>query len=110
MRSGTRFTLVPLKAGVHVYFAVVCIDKKDAGDLRARTRPSHLTYIEGFREAILFAGPFLEPGTDRSVGGLIVIDLPDHDDALSFAQHDPYALAGLFERVDVRPWRKVIPS
>lgn len=93
-----------------MYFAVVCRDKPDGLALRAATRPDHLAYLEPFKSSILFAGPFLKTGSDDSIGGLIVIDLPDHETALSFAHNDPYALAGLFEEVDVLPWRKVMPA
>ncbi|HRP78540.1 MAG TPA: YciI family protein [Aquamicrobium sp.] len=93
-----------------MYFAIICKDRPDALALRARTRPDHLAYLDPFRDSILFAGPFLESGTDNSVGGLIVIDLPDLAAARAFAEGDPYAVAGLFETIEVMPWRKVIPA
>ena len=93
-----------------MFFAVICKDRPDSHDLRTRTRPDHLSYLEPFRDKILFAGPFLEAANDNSVGGLIVIDLPDLNAAWAFAESDPYAVAGLFETVEVIPWRKVIPS
>ena len=93
-----------------MYFAVICKDRPESLELRARTRPAHLVYLEPYRDAILFAGPFLEAGSDSSIGGLIVIDMPDLDAARAFAAGDPYAVAGLFETVEVMPWRKVIPS
>jgi uncharacterized protein YciI len=30
--------------------------------------------------------------------------------ALEFASNDPYALDGVFERVEVKPFRKVLPE
>lgn len=93
-----------------MYFAIIGKDKPGSTELRVRTRPDHLVYLEPFMDKILFAGPFLEDGSDRSIGGLIVIDLPDLDTARAFAQADPYAVEGLFETIDVLPWRKVIPS
>ncbi len=41
-------------------------------------------------------------------GSLLVIDAPDLEAAKKFAAGDPYVKAGLFERVKIRPWRKVI--
>lgn len=93
-----------------MHFAVICKDRPGGLELRARTRADHLVYLEPYRDRILFAGPFLAAGSDNSVGGLIVIDLPDLDAARAFAGGDPYAVAGLFETVEVLPWRKVIPS
>lgn len=93
-----------------MYFAIVCKDKEGALDLRARTRAVHLEYLKPFLDKILFAGPFLENAGENSIGGLIVIDLPDLQAATEFANGDPYALAGLFQSVEVMPWRQVIPA
>lgn len=93
-----------------MYFVVLCEDKDMSGKLRSRTRPAHLQYLQPYRDKILLAGPLLQDGSEESAGGLIIIDLPDYDAAVSFAQNDPYALAGLFARIEVRAWRKVIPA
>lgn len=93
-----------------MYFAVICEDKPMMSALRSQTRPHHLRYLEPYLGHILFAGPLLEDTTEASVGGLIVIDLPSHEAAREFARNDPYALVGLFARIDVRLWRKVIPG
>ena len=37
-------------------------------------------------------------------GSLIVIETDDLDTAKAFAAADPYAKAGLFANVDIRPW------
>ncbi|MCX4173722.1 MULTISPECIES: YciI family protein [Paraburkholderia] len=95
--------------GKSMYFVVLCEDKEASFELRTQTRPEHLLYLEPHLDKILFAGPFLQKDGDNSIGGLIVIDLTDYDTALSFARNDPYAIAGLFARVEVRPWRKAIP-
>jgi uncharacterized protein YciI len=42
------------------------------------------------------------------VGSLIIIDAADTAAAKAFSVQDPYAQAGLFARVDVRPWRWLI--
>lgn len=44
------------------------------------------------------------------VGSLLILDFADKAEAENFAANDPYAKAGLFERVDIRPWRKVYPK
>ena len=36
---------------------------------------------------------------------MLIIETESLSEAHSFAAHDPYALAGLFASVDVRPWR-----
>jgi uncharacterized protein len=54
---------------------------------------------------MLVGGPF----TDGS-GSLIIVDMESEAAALEFARNDPYALDGVFERVEVKPFRKVLPE
>lgn len=89
-------------------FALICIDRPGALQLRLDNRPAHLEYLNGGGGAgsVVFAGPFLENG--QPVGSLVVIEAADRAAAEAFAANDPYALAGVFDRVDIREWRKVI--
>jgi len=89
------------------WFAITTKDKENSQELRRQTRPAHLAYLAPYLDRILVAGPFLDED-DNSTGGLVIIDLPDLETARDFAHNDPYAGAGLFEQVEVRPWRKVI--
>lgn len=91
-------------------FAILCTDKPGATALRAQLRPSHLDYLAPHRSRILFAGPFLAEDGETSTGSLIVIDCLDRAAAEAFAAEDPYARGDLFQSVEVRAWRKVLPD
>jgi hypothetical protein len=91
------------------FFAIHCLDKPMAGDLRAATRPAHLDHLRDHADRLFAAGPLLGP-EGETIGSLIIIDLPDRDSAYRFAAADPYALAGLFLSVAVTAWRKVLPA
>jgi uncharacterized protein YciI len=41
-------------------------------------------------------------------GSLIIIEAPDLAAARAFHAADPYTLAGLFERADLRLWRATV--
>ena len=81
------------------------LDRADAGDLRAATRPEHLVYVGGFD--VLYGGPLLEDN-GRMCGSLIVLDVDSREAAEEFAAGDPYAVAGLFERVTITGFRPVL--
>ena len=83
-------------------YAIICHDKPDSFALRNDQRPAHLTYLEGFR--IPAAGPFLDD-QERMVGSLIILEAASQADAERFAANDPYAKAGLFGSVEIKPWR-----
>ncbi len=90
-------------------FAIVCLDKPNHGHLRAENRPAHIDYLNANLEHVLLAGPFLSEDGERPVGSLLIIEFDDQSQARAFAEGDPYARAGLFESVTIRPFRKVLP-
>lgn len=85
-------------------FVLVCIDKPGALDLRMATREAHFAYARGLPGVLRLGGPFLDERGDMA-GSLIIIEAPDMAAAEAFSQNDPYRKAGLFERVEIRPWR-----
>ena len=90
-------------------FILECRDKADSVALRLATRADHLAYLEGHLPAIIIAGPILADDGQTPVGSLLVLDLPDVAAVQTLADNDPYAQAGLFESVTIRPWRQVFP-
>ncbi len=87
-------------------YALICTDKADRQELRAATREAHLAYLRG-STATRQAGPFLD-GEGRPCGSLVVIEAADRAAAEAWAAADPYAQAGLFAKVRIEEWRKVI--
>ena len=86
-------------------FVLVCIDKPNALALRMATREAHFAYANSLATgAIRLGGPFLDANGDMA-GSLIIVDMADMAAAEAFSQGDPYRKAGLFERVEIRPWK-----
>ncbi|GGA91786.1 hypothetical protein GCM10011491_19760 [Brucella endophytica] len=88
-------------------FAILCNDKPDHLQLRLDTRPTHLDYLNNLGERLKFAGPFLDDD-GKPNGSLIVVEADHIDAAKAIAAKDPYARAGLFASVEVRPWNWAI--
>ncbi|KQU92256.1 hypothetical protein ASD12_04830 [Mesorhizobium sp. Root102] len=86
-------------------FALICKDKPGNLQVRLDTRPAHVVFIEGLNSEgkLAFAGPFLD-ADGKPNGTLAVIEAPDMAAARALAAADPYAKAGLFESVEIRPW------
>lgn len=87
-------------------FAIHALDKTDSTALRAATRPTHLAYLDGFMSQMILAGPLLNEA-GQAVGSLIILEAADQAAAEAVAAADPYAQAGLFESVAIRPYRAV---
>jgi uncharacterized protein YciI len=43
------------------------------------------------------------------IGSMLVVDAEDRAQVEAFAASDPYRLAGLFDSVEIHPFRKVFP-
>ena len=90
-------------------FALICTDKPNSVDLRMSVRPDHLTYLESLGAALKAAGPFTtEEGAPT--GSLVIIEAADRAAAKAMAENDPYARAGLFASVEIRPWKWLIKN
>ncbi|TGU26488.1 YciI family protein, partial [Mesorhizobium sp. M4B.F.Ca.ET.150.01.1.1] len=55
---------------------------------------------------LAFAGPFLD-ADGKPDGSLVMIEASDMAGAQALDPADPYAKAGLFESVQIRPWNWV---
>lgn len=91
-------------------FAIICTDKPGHAHVRAANRPAHLDYSAGISDRMRLGGPMLTPDGEGMVGSLLVADFPDIEAAYEWTRNDPYAKAGLFESVVVRPFKKVLPD
>jgi uncharacterized protein YciI len=90
-------------------FVLHCVDKPNSLDLRMATRQAHLAYAGGFGGQMKLGGPLLDANGDMA-GSLIVMEAADLDEAEAFSADDPYTKAGLWERVDIKPFRATIGS
>jgi uncharacterized protein YciI len=86
-------------------FAVICKDKPGNLQVRLDTRPEHIAFLEGLNgdKKLAFAGPFLD-AEGKPNGSLVVVEAPDMAGAQALSAADPFAKAGLFESVEIRPW------
>jgi uncharacterized protein YciI len=88
-------------------FVIIGHDGPNGAALRPKIRPAHLQNLRPFVEKgkVVIAGPF----TDGS-GSLIIVDLESEAEAKRLAESDPYTTGGVFERVEVKPFRRVFPE
>jgi uncharacterized protein YciI len=93
-----------------MHYIVFAVDKPGHQDLRLANRPDHLEYLKANKDIIVTAGPTQSDDGESMTGSLLVLDVADRRAAETFAENDPYAKAGLFESVQVKRWKRVIPA
>jgi uncharacterized protein YciI len=90
-------------------FAMICIDKPDSLALRLATRDAHFAFARTLPEGFIrLAGPFLDRNGDMC-GSLILFEAEDEAALQAYLDGDPYTQAGLFQSVEIRPWRHTFP-
>ncbi len=85
-------------------FALLCTDKADSLDLRMSSRPAHVAFLNGLGDHLKLAGPFTDDAGSPT-GSLVVIEAENRAAAQAIAAQDPYAIAGLFSSVEIKPWK-----
>lgn len=91
-------------------FVLICNDKPDSLELRLKTRPAHVAYIEGFMDKLILAGPLLDSDGETPKGSLILMNFATRAEAEAFSAGDPYHQVGLFSDVTIRPFKKALPA
>jgi uncharacterized protein YciI len=97
-------------------YAILSEDVEDSGARRANARAAHLERLEALQAAgrLVLAGPHpavdaADPGDAGFTGSLIVAEFDSLEDARAWADADPYIEAGVYRRVDVKPFKRVLP-
>lgn len=99
-----------------MFYAIISEDKPGTLELRMQARPDHLARLEALRDEgrLLIAGPHPaidseDPGPAGFTGSLVVAEFASLEQAQQWADADPYITAGVYERVVVKPYKKVLP-
>ena len=99
-----------------MWYAIMGEDVDNSLELRARVRADHLARVRELVEQgrLLVAGPHPavdaeDPGRAGFTGSLIIADFPSLAEATSWANEDPYVKGGVYRRVNVKPFKRVLP-
>lgn len=90
-------------------YALICTDKPHSLQVRLDNRPAHIDFLKDLGNGLKAAGPFLDDDGNMT-GSLVIIEASNRDEALAISQEDPYAKAGLFESVEIRPWNWAVKN
>ena len=99
-----------------LFYAIISEDVPNSLPLRQKSRAAHLARLEALKAEgrLLIAGPHpaidsSDPGEAGFTGSLVVAEFDSLEAAQAWAAADPYQDAGVYARVTVKPFRKVLP-
>ena len=97
-------------------YAIIASDVANSLEKRLAARPAHIERLQQLKAEgrVVLAGPHPaidsnDPGEAGFSGSLIVAEFASLAEAQAWADADPYVAAGVYTRVQVRPFRKVLP-
>ena len=98
-------------------YAIMGYDHPDSLERRLANREAHLARLRQLQDQgrLVLAGPF--PAADSPdvlavgfAGSLIVAEFASLAEAQAWAATDPYQAANVYQRVDVLPFKQVLPA
>ncbi|MBW8367284.1 MAG: YciI family protein [Arenimonas sp.] len=99
-----------------MWYLIHGIDHPNSLEGRKAARPAHLARLEALRDAgrLKIAGPLPaidaeDPGPAGFTGSIIVAEFGSLAEARAWADDDPYVAGGVYARVDISPFRLVLP-
>lgn len=99
-----------------MWYVIEGFDGADVLDARLQARPAHLQRLRELADQgrLLLAGPCPaidgeDPGPAGFSGSLVIAQFDTLQQAQAWADADPYVAAGVYQRVLVRPFKKVLP-
>ncbi|AZZ91529.1 YciI family protein [Hahella sp. KA22] len=97
-------------------YVIYAEDKANSLEDRMQARPDHLQRLETLKQQgrLILAGPTphidaMDPGPAGFSGSVVIAEFPSLEDAKAWADADPYIKAGVYEKVTVKPFKKVLP-
>ena len=98
-------------------YAILAEDLPGVLDKRLANRPAHVERLKALQDdgRLILAGPHPAidanaPGPAGFSGSLIVAEFASREAAIAWAAEDPYAKAGVYGKVTVKPFRKTLPA
>lgn len=99
-----------------MWYAILSEDVENSLERRKAARADHLARLHALVDQgrLLLAGPHPaidaeDPGPAGFTGSLVIAEFESLEAAQAWADEDPYIAAGVYARVTVKPFRKVLP-
>lgn len=97
-------------------YAIIAEDLPGTLAKRLAARPAHVARVKALQDEgrLILAGPHPQidsedPGPAGFSGSLIVAEFASREAAIAWASEDPYAEGGVYGRITVKPFKKVLP-
>lgn len=98
-----------------MFYAIISEDIENSLAKRQSVRPAHLDRLNQLadQKRLMLAGPHpaidsSEPGEAGFSGSLVIAEFDDLEQAQAWADADPYVAVGVYQKVTVKPFKRVL--
>lgn len=98
-----------------MFYAIISEDIENSLSKRQSARPAHLDRLNQLadQKRLMLAGPHpaidsAEPGEAGFSGSLVIAEFDSLEQAQAWADADPYVAAGVYQKVTVKPFKRVL--
>jgi hypothetical protein len=99
-----------------MWYLIIGTDVENSLENRMAARPAHLARLQALAESgrLKIAGPLPaidseNPGQAGFTGSVMIASFENLQQAQAWALEDPYLEAGVYAKVEVRPFKLVLP-
>jgi len=93
-----------------MHFVIHGLDKKGALQTRLDNYDKHKAYLVQAPVKTVISGPLVADDGETMIGSCFVVEADSKEAVVAFNAADPFAAAGVWDRVDINPFLKRVDN
>nr|WP_315592758.1 YciI family protein [uncultured Cupriavidus sp.] len=93
-----------------MFYVIHALDKPNAVQVRLAHYDAHKAYLSAAKIRTLVSGPLLADDGETMIGSFFLVEAEKKDEVVAFNANDPFAHAGLWQRVEIHPFNKRVDN
>ncbi len=93
-----------------MHYVVHCLDHDGAIEKRLSLYETHKAYLAQAPVKTVISGPLLADDEETMIGSCFVLEADSIEEVEAFNRDDPFAQAGLWKTVSIRPFAKRVDN
>jgi uncharacterized protein YciI len=93
-----------------MHFTVYCLDHPNMVERRLENYDAHKAYLQTAPVKTLISGPLTKPDGQTMIGSFFLYEADAIEAVEQFVENDPFNQAGIWDRIDIRPFIKRVDN
>lgn len=89
-------------------FVIHTLSRPGSEDVIKALNAEHRAYLQPRMADVRLGGPLLDKETHERIGGLLIMEFESYEEAERFFSEQPYARAGIIERIVIHPFEPLV--